>query len=180
MEKLTSNPTLHCIARAVAEKYGGDSIGIDIMPKERYGVADCSIEWRPAEKRWYIIYKPDKLPPDDMICHELMHVVLMIEGFPGASFAPWLSQPSWYTEMANHVFNLALHLEVWPLCERFGYSEEKRYTRDLVTSIPAVENRNLFERHPADIGDIQRHSPTADFRQMVLDRCLGKQGLEGK
>jgi len=157
LEKLTSSTEILSLARAIEERYGGNSTGIDILPIETRGVAACRAEWSAEEERWYIMYTPESPPHDHVLCHELMHIILFIEGFPGACFSQWLTQRPWHKDMAYRAFNLCHHLEVWPLCESFGFSQEEYYSGVIATEVaPAVGSRNFFERLGPRQGDIQR------------------------
>jgi len=77
----------------------------------------------------------------------------------------------WYSNMVGYAFNTSLHLEVWPMGERLGFSEAERFEHEIKTGmIPFLERNEFFIHLPEDKRNIQTYyhlvaallSPAAD------------------
>ncbi len=92
-----------------------------------------------------LLYTPGKKIPEDILCHELMHLVLYIEGFPGFGIPTFIEENHADYQILSMVYHISLHLKVWELTEKFGFSERERYDSNISAElIPAVEARSLF------------------------------------
>ena len=148
IEALTVAPTLLKIAKIIEYKID-KKIKIGLMAEDRIARgARASLLWRKSEKNFEILYNPDALPSDAIICHELMHAIMVIEGFPelipASSFMPF-----WLNSLIFYAFNTVLHVDVWSMEERFGYSEADNFNQDIINDlIPALEQGTAFQHFP--------------------------------
>ena len=78
--------------------------------------------------QWTILYDDNSAIKPQIFCHEMMHMVLWIEGWP--SFSLNLKMPFFYSyqfELSQTISNLVLHPQVWNLVAQYGYDERGCY-----------------------------------------------------
>jgi hypothetical protein len=140
---LISSPRLHKILDAVELKLGA-KIGLETMNPERRRLithTSCAIFEDRRENGFTLAYIPEKTPSDVMLCHEIAHVVLCVEGFPNLRIPEMLIKYPSLFEMAHYIFNTLLHLEIWALGEQLGFSEAEQYDLDIRQKlIPNIES----------------------------------------
>lgn len=138
---LISSPRLHKILDVIEQRLR-TKISLEIIDdiQRRMQVA-CGVIWQ--ENRPCFLYKPENPPHDDVICHELVHIILAIEGFPGLSM-PTTRRNDWLYYIGTYVTNIVYHLEVYPLCEQLRFSETEQFDIDIRKHIiPAIERADL-------------------------------------
>lgn len=140
IKRLTNNPAILELTDIVETKLGKKiHLGIqDCRGRER---AICPVRWDRKADGFRLLYIPESPPPDVIICHELVHIILSIEGFP-CMLMPrhWDNIAPWYADMVSYAFNTTLHLEVWPLGEPLGFSESEQFNDDIKNKlIPDIE-----------------------------------------
>lgn len=156
IKTLTNNPAIFELSDIIETKMG-KKILIGIMPPERREITVCSVIWDRSVDGFRLLYIPENLPSDVILCHELVHLILCIEGFPGLVMpASWRCLDPWYSDMVSYAFNTTLHLEVWPLGERLGFSESERFDDDIKNKLlPQIERGELFNYLPDDKRTVQ-------------------------
>lgn len=94
---------------------------------------------------------------DEIILHELIHLILFYEGFPVVGIPQWLAG-TWEGDMLQFIQNMVLHLEVWRLTEKLGFSESSRYNLDTHTLIIQKMQKNEFltDRHDPHCREFER------------------------
>jgi len=139
MRNLITDAKLEKILDKIEETLGY-KIQAKIMPAEHRELASCSIN---IENNifsfWYI---DEDIPIQQTLCHELIHIVLFLEGYP----AFILNDPSWETwqyrtQIVSMLSNLVLHIEVWKITDALGFREHDYY--HLYDLLAAVENLTL-------------------------------------
>lgn len=156
IKTLSDHPAIIELA-AIIETKLGKKIPIGIMPSERRERAACSVVWDRSMDGFRLLYIPDNLPSDVLLCHELVHIILSIEGFPDLSMpAAWRQLDPWYPDMVSYAFNTALHLEVWSLGALLGFSESERFDDAIKRNmIPQIERGELFNYLSEDKRTVQ-------------------------
>lgn len=69
------------------------------------------------------------------ICHELLHIVQCIEGYPEPSFIPAIRKVSPEADILRQVFNNLQHTVLWPRVIRLGFNNEEE--KELKTFLKA-------------------------------------------
>jgi hypothetical protein len=121
----------------------GYQIEAEIMPDDHRFLASASMQLQNEKFNfWYIEEEP---PIQPMVCHELMHIILFLEGFP--TFI--LTDPYWYpseyrTQTICMISNLVLHIKVWELTSRLGFNEHEHYILDDL--LAEVKAATLFQK----------------------------------
>lgn len=82
--------------------------------------------------KFLLLYDRNEEINQAVLCHELMHMVLWIEGWPA-----WCVDESWMflpvqKEVMTTLKNLVLHLEVWPLVAQYGFDEIGAYNTEVL------------------------------------------------
>jgi hypothetical protein len=141
---------------AVIEEYLGYKIETAPMPQDHKALAACSLHLE--NNKFILLYIEDELPLQETICHELMHIVLSIEGYPAFRF---INLFFWYpteyrTQIVTMLSNLVLHIEVWKLTDTLGFNEQNYYS--LTELIRRIESSILFQdAHLAEPWSIWNH-----------------------
>lgn len=82
--------------------------------------------------KFLLLYDRNEEINQAVLCHELMHMVLWIEGWPVLCVdESWMHLPV-QKEIMDKISNLVLHLEVWPLVEKYGFDETGLYNSDVL------------------------------------------------
>jgi len=150
------NPRLLNILSAI-ESVFGYSITCEEMPLERQNNAICSIV-SDQNGQWVLQRISAEPACDATICHELSHLILLLEGWPG--FGLNLNLPPWdfRVQTLSMLANLALHVEVWPLVKFLGFDETPVYQDVEKVLIPQVKDQTLPQRDdipPPAIQDVR-------------------------
>lgn len=85
------------------------------------------IDW--DDRIWGMSVIDNQNLSDDILCHELTHLILIAEGFPCIASAQNIHL--FIKMMLSYINNMVHHLEVWRLTEKFCLSEAERYDRSI-------------------------------------------------
>ncbi|MGL4982394.1 MAG: hypothetical protein ACRC4W_06045 [Treponemataceae bacterium] len=70
-----------------------------------------------------LLYPSHQKPAQETLCHELMHVVLWLEGY---NLVVGITEEIDYIiEIKNTIASLVLHQEIWKMTKELGFNEEK-------------------------------------------------------
>jgi hypothetical protein len=121
----------------------GYKIQAKIMPPEHRNLASCTMN---IENNIFSLWFIDEaLPLQQTLCHELIHIVLYFEGYPGFIITdPFWETWQYKTQIVTMLSNLVLHIEVWKITDMLGFREHDYY--HLVDLLEAVENITLFDK----------------------------------
>jgi hypothetical protein len=124
------------------EEYFGYEIKKRIMPPDHQALARCSISF--IEEKWVLLYIPNTKVTQSMLCHELMHLVLFIEGFPVFCIVGIWEYTDTRNQILHMLCNLILHINVWNLTKHYGFDESYDYEGDIISLlIPQIKNGTL-------------------------------------
>jgi hypothetical protein len=124
------------------EEYFGYKIEKRIMPTNHQALARCSISF--IEEKWILLYIPNTQVSQSTLCHELMHLVLFIEGFPAFRIAEIWEYTDTRNQILHMLCNLILHVDVWNLTKHYGFNESHDYESDIINLlIPQIKNGTL-------------------------------------
>jgi hypothetical protein len=124
------------------EEYFGYKIEKRIMPTDHQSLARCSIAL--IEEKWVLLYIPNTQISQSTLCHELMHLVLFIEGFPAFRIAEFWKHTDIRNQILHMLCNLILHVDVWNLTKHYGFDESHDYESDIINLlIPQIKNGTL-------------------------------------
>ena len=117
------------------ENFLGYKIKASVMPSEHRKYARLSVS-KNEDNKWTLHYIPDLPQGEATFCHELMHLVLWIEGYPGFLFDErWISL-NLQREIIYMLSNLVLHINVWNMTYQYGFDESNDYKiEDLIKSV---------------------------------------------
>ncbi len=123
------HPKLHIIYANLIEQ------GVQIVPtvytKEISDDALCRtsvLDWDNRIFGMSILDNPNLT--DDIICHELAHLILLLEGLPVA--VPKQNMEGTFEgSMLGYINNMVHHLEVWRLTQALGFPETTRYEQSI-------------------------------------------------
>lgn len=143
LRDLTDNAKLISLLDKI-ELVLGYKITAQPMPKEQQSVAECGIEFR--GNKWSLLYIEGAAVSEDSICHELMHLALLI-----ASFPTFVSQYEWdyhniQDQILSFISNLSPHIKVWELTEKYGFSESSRCENGMSTELIPMLKGKKFSR----------------------------------
>lgn len=86
--------------------------------------------------KWTLLYIPELQQGEATFCHELMHLVLWIEGYPAFSFDEKWTYLNTQREVIYMLSNLVLHINVWNMTYQYGFDEKADYKiADLIKSV---------------------------------------------
>lgn len=106
---------------------------------------------------WIFKVRPGERPSDEVLCHELIHICLNIEGWPEFYIHPeWAAEPV-REYMGLLAGNLFQHIEIWRRCEELGLPQTQKWNDEIYDMIiPQVANGYLAEGvDPALRGRVQ-------------------------
>jgi hypothetical protein len=120
MRQLINNIKLHSILNTI-ENTLGYQINAEAMPEENEKFAAGSINYNLNLQQWIFLYKASNKFDQTTICHELMHLVLLFEGWP-LIFNK--SNPEiFYYYTTKLLIELPHHIEVWNLVNKLGFEQ---------------------------------------------------------
>ncbi|HHW7209483.1 TPA: hypothetical protein ACU15Y_002577 [Escherichia coli] len=124
------------------EKHLG-SISVGQMSEEQNEIARCSMAYS-SDAGWTLLTSArDSLTPPT-ICHELAHLVLVIEGWPIFSVHDSIPHRTPEYEVLKMLSNLIQHIDVWDIVRGCGFDETTDYTPGLEQLIMDIEGNNMF------------------------------------
>ncbi|HDL6876203.1 TPA: hypothetical protein PXL76_004299 [Yersinia enterocolitica] len=124
------------------ESYLGP-ISLATMPIEHRHLSRCSISFIP-EHGWILWHIPEKITSQATICHELAHLILLIEGYPAFIIDSPIPNTDYLFQTTSMLKNLVLHIEVWKIVKLLGFDEIPDYKPGLEYLISQVQNSNLL------------------------------------
>jgi hypothetical protein len=132
------------------EKELGHKIIAESMPVGHRHRAKCSIDTQGDKSIFYYI---EDDPRQEILCHELMHIVLYFEGYPKFPLAnPLLDSDDFCMTVIRLLSMLVLHIEVWKLTDSLGFNEQMCYDNsELLDQIEKPINLQKYPGNPVVI-----------------------------
>ena len=123
----------------------------DYMPQDHRALARCSIQFTP-ETGWTLLHIPETETSQATLCHELAHLVLLIEGWPAFVIESQLPTSDSLYQTVSMLKNLVHHIDVWGIVKSLGFDEIPDYKPGLDDLISQVqESRLLINAYPSEI-----------------------------
>lgn len=139
-------------------------ISLGVMPQEHRILARCSMQFDP-NKGWVLLHIPESETSQATLCHELAHLILLIEGWPVFHIDSPLPKSDYLRQAVSLLTNLVLHIDVWKIVRELGFDERPDYQSDQDYLISQVqESRYLWDAHPQEITPIR----AANIAQSLL------------
>ena len=123
----------------------GKHVSVRILTPEERKKQFFGINYHPPDDSFYFAYHPSRLPTQANICHELLHICLILEGWP--NFYPDIALLDYPLERAAMLClaELTQHVFVWNIMEKLEYSEEAESTAEAISdAIPAIKSGALI------------------------------------
>jgi hypothetical protein len=115
------------------ENFLGYKIKAEIMPPEDRVYVRMAVSKR---DEWTLLYIPELPQGEATFCHELMHLVLWIEGYPAFTFEENWTYLNLQRAVIYMLSNLVLHINVWNMTYQYGFDEKAEYKiTDLIKSV---------------------------------------------
>lgn len=149
MRELVTDAQLLYLLEEVEKRLG--PISLEIMPHERRILARCTMSFTTG-KGWSLLHIPEKKTSQATLCHELTHLILLIEGWPAFIIDSQLPTSDYLIQTTSMLTNLVLHIDVWRIVETMGFDEIPDYAseqEDLI--LQAQESRLLSDAFPAEV-----------------------------
>jgi hypothetical protein len=125
------------------EKFLGYPIKAEPMPLGYQKLASCSINFSP-ERGWCLWYIPETKANQALYCHELSHLVLLIEGWPSFIVDTPIPKEDYRINTIHMLTNLVSHIEVWKMVRLLGFDETTYFDPGLQELIQLVESGHLL------------------------------------
>ncbi|MGB7400340.1 hypothetical protein [Castellaniella sp.] len=149
MRQLITDKKLLYLLEEIEQILG--SISLEIMPHDHRAVARCSMQFDPR-KGWILLYIPESETSQATLCHELAHLVLLIEGWPAFKIDSPLPKSDYYRQTMSMLTNLVLHIDVWEMVRKLGFDERPDYQPDQDYLISQIQDScYLWNGRPQDI-----------------------------
>lgn len=149
MREFVTDARLLYLLEEVEKRLG--TISLEIMPHERRILARCSMSFTTG-KGWSLLHIPEEETSQATLCHELTHLILLIEGWPAFIIDSQLPTSDYLIQTASMLTNLVLHIDVWRIVETMGFDEIPDYAPEQEYLILQVqESRFLLDAFPAEI-----------------------------
>jgi hypothetical protein len=126
----------------IVEKQLGYQIQISPLSKEEFDMMPCGVQLR--DKKWTFLYFPGESYTSSLLCHELMHIVLEIEGWPTFSLHIDTQKFSDTKYISGVLSNLFPHAEIWKRGIQLGFSESNTWNEDIDKNIVPKVNKKLL------------------------------------
>jgi hypothetical protein len=147
MRQLITDPRLFKMLDEI-ESWLGRTIPKKPMPLAHRANALCTTYFSPDEI-FSFYYIPEESLSQTILCHELAHVVLMIEGGPMYRVTRFYPMIACFDYALNILLNLIPHIGVWKLVKTIGFDETANSRREYEELIEYVQSGNfLIEAHP--------------------------------
>ncbi|MFS1582929.1 MAG: hypothetical protein ACL7AY_09005 [Candidatus Arsenophonus phytopathogenicus] len=162
MRKLITDKKLLFLLDEIEVILGPVSLGI--MPQEQRVLARCSMQFN-SGKGWTLLHIPESETSQATLCHELAHLVLLIEGWPVFLIDSHLPASDYLIQTVSMLKNLVLHIDVWKIVKNLGFDEKPDYKTEIDYLISQVqESHLLIDALPTEI----LHFRTAYLAQGLL------------
>lgn len=141
-------------------------IGIGEMEPAHREIAMCSMSY--DNGNWSLLIDPTREIDQALICHELAHLILIIEGWPALSIATSIPERTPHYEVLSMLKNLMLHIDVWDIVKKMGFNEIPAYYPELLNLCDDIENSRM--KHSA-YPELQTPIRAAFIAQALLGPC---------
>lgn len=148
MRDFINDHRLLAILDLVEEALDHEIIGVDI-DKDIADLFACGVSLH--EGRWLFFREGNQAYPNPTMFHELMHIILWIEGWPNYMVRGFYSHanPEYYKkcigveEMGVLATNILQHPVVWGRGDRYGYSEMDEWNKHVSDLVVLVGSRTI-------------------------------------
>lgn len=149
MRELVTDAQLLYLLEEVEKRLG--PISLEIMPHERRILARCAMSFTTG-KGWSLLHIPEEETSQATLCHELTHLILLIEGWPAFIIDSQLPTSDYLIQTTSMLTNLVLHIDVWRIVKTMGFDEIPDYApgqEDLILQVQ--ESRLLSDALAAEV-----------------------------
>jgi hypothetical protein len=138
MRQYIQDRKLHSILTAI-ETHLGYTISAVILPKNMHKTHGAAVGIENG--KWQFQYNPGDYPSHATLCHEMMHVILSIEGWHVWQIFPFV--PDGYFEILSYDFALTLpqHFCINRRVEVLGYMEREEFEKDMCNFAHAIQEK---------------------------------------
>jgi hypothetical protein len=95
----------------IVEKQLGYQIPISTLTEYQFKRMPCGVQRR--DGKWIFCYYPGESYTSSLLCHELLHIVLVIEGWPYILVHNYAHGSHDTTYITDIISSLFLHAEIW-------------------------------------------------------------------
>jgi hypothetical protein len=161
MRRYIRDDKLHAVLTALEDWYG-----------YAFGAAELTGQMRKThraamdrkEGKWIFLHNPDDPPSHVSLCHEMMHIVLFIEGWPAWEVFPLSIKDSIDNMFFDFLLNFAQHILISQRVEVLGYTEADRIEKDMDKF--ALSNREKQTVH------LHHHLPWLRIQALIVSELL--------
>ncbi|MGR2856923.1 hypothetical protein FY046_12890 [Erwinia sp. 1181_3] len=153
MKNLLTNERLIKLTEEIESRLGIISTGY--MSDEHREVARCSMAYVNQEG-WRLLIDPNSALTEATACHELAHLILVIEGWPFFTVCPSIQRGTTEYQTLRMLSNLALHPDVWEIVRQMGFNEIPDYKPGIDDLVSSIDARTLGQDvHPSLVASIR-------------------------
>jgi len=153
MRRFVTDKRLHLVLNAI-EQWQGSPVLLETLSPELRKARECSVCFQ--GNLFCFSAFPGETYSQTIICHELMHLCLLIDGWPNFRWKIPLAdlpEDSWQYNTLSTLKNLVHHVEIWRLTSATGYSEQEDRSREIEHRlIPIVTGNRFFPKFPPHTG----------------------------
>lgn len=95
---------------------------------------------------WELRVLPGATVNENILCHELMHMVLSLEGWPIHLMHERISSNSWERLVITQIFHNLAHSLIWPRVSALGYLNEEE--KEFLNLLHPSYLKNLYSHYP--------------------------------
>ena len=151
LQSLIIDPFLIRVLEEIDTVHGEILIGE--LPQERIDngvLAAMEYRWKTDEFVFLLPPAQEGHPPPLIVCHELLHASLLLNGWPLFRSRVDYSGDNELEDAIGTLIDLAQHVVIWPAMEILGYNEEDNWTYDVAFLISIVASGAFFQKYPRD------------------------------
>lgn len=127
-------------------------IGLDEMEDIHKETALCSVTSN-LDGGWILLIDSNRELPQSLICHELAHLILVIEGWPGFTVSDSIPKRTNEYEVLSMLSNLILHIDVWDIVKKMGFDENVNYLSGQQGLLSKIKDATLFSHARSTLVD---------------------------
>jgi hypothetical protein len=145
MRRLIKDEKLLAVLGVIEEEIKHDIVEAE-MSEEMAALYTCGVSRH--EGQWLFLHETNRVYSDTTLFHELMHVILWIEGWPNYYIRQYYTRknPEYHEKwrgldkMAELAVNILQHPTIWQRGNQYGYSEMDEWNRQ-------VSDDEMFSGH---------------------------------
>jgi hypothetical protein len=130
---------------ASIEKQLGYEVSSALLPEQQRDLMGGAVDM--SHGQWRFLYNPTDYPSQLVMCHELMHIVLWIEGWPAWKVFPFAIRDRIDGLLYDFIINMPQHIAISRMVVDLGYTEREKAERDMDKLAQKMKEKSVVPQY---------------------------------